>query len=68
MVSGKFEMVYSMSLFEKRAFPLNNRVKVILLECIPDCLGCDRIGKGIVDEMGSLYSIIKPPSGNLANK
>ncbi len=40
-------------------------MKVVLLEYIPDCLGTDRVGDDIVDEMGSLNSIVKLPSGDL---
>ena len=40
IVSGKFEALQSVGFFEKRMFPLNNSMKVILFECIPDCLGC----------------------------
>jgi hypothetical protein len=67
MVSGKFEVLQSVGLLEKRAFFLDNRAKVILFECIPDCLGCDRIGKDVVDEMGGLHSIIKSSTGDLTN-
>ena len=45
----------------------DNSTKVILFECIPDCLGCDRIRKDVVDEMGGLHSIIKSSSGDLTN-
>ena len=34
-------------------------MEVVLLEYISDCLGIDRVGDNIVDEMGSLNSIIK---------
>ena len=51
----------------KRTFLLDNRAKAIFLEWIPDCLGCDRTGKDVVDEMGGLHSIIKPPTGNMMN-
>jgi len=56
-----------MTLLEEGAFFLGNRAEVVLLECISDCLGCDRVGEGVVDEMGSLDSIIKLSSGDLAN-
>ena len=57
-----------MTLLEEGALFLDNRVEVALLECISDCLGCDRVGEGVVvDEMGSLDSIIKLSSGDLAN-
>ena len=56
-----------MGLFGKRTFPLDNRVKVIFFECIPDCLWCDRVGKDVVDEMGGLHSIIKSFTGDLTN-
>jgi hypothetical protein len=55
-----------MLLFEKRAFLLNNRAKVVLLEHIPNCLGCDRVGDDGVDEIGGLNSIVSLPSGDLA--
>ena len=42
-------------------------MEIIFLEYIPDCLGCDRIGKDVVDEMGGLHSIIKSSSGDLTN-
>ena len=67
MVSGKFETLQSVGLLEKRAFPLDNSAKVILFECIPDCLGCDRIRKDVVDEMGSLHSILNSSTGDLMN-
>ena len=54
-----------MGLLEKGTFPLDNSTKVIFFECIPDCLGCDWIGKNVVDEMGSLHSIIKSSTGDL---
>jgi len=56
-----------MTLLEEGDFFLDNRAEVVLLECISDCLGCDRVGEGVVDEMGSLDSIIKLSSGDLAN-
>jgi hypothetical protein len=61
-------MFQLISLFEKGIFSLDNIPKVILLEGIPDCLGCDRVGNSLVDEMGGLHSIIEPPSGDLLNK
>src|SRR5260221_368694 len=65
MVPGKFEVVQSMSLLEKRTFPLDNSMKIILFECVSDCLGCDRIRKNVVDKMGGLHSIIKSSTGDL---
>ena len=56
-----------MGLLEKRTFFLDNRVKVMIFEYIPDCLWCDRIGKDVVNEMGGLHSIIKSSSGDLMN-
>jgi hypothetical protein len=38
MAFGKFEMICSMMLLEKRALLLDNRGKPFLLEDIPDCL------------------------------
>jgi hypothetical protein len=38
----------------------HGRAKIIFLKHIPDCLGCDKVGDGIVDEVGGLDSIIKP--------
>ena len=67
MVLGKFKMVQSISLFEQRMFLLDNRVKIVFLEWISDCLRCDRIGKYVVNEMGSLNSIIKLASSDLTN-
>jgi len=52
---------------EKRAFLLDNGVKSTLLEYIPDCLGTDRVGKDVVDKIGSLNSIAKLASDDLAN-
>ena len=54
-----------MTLLEERAFLLDNGAIVVLLEYIPDCLGCDRIGDDVVDELGSLDSIVKLPSSDL---
>ena len=42
-------------------------MEVVLLEYILDCLGTDRVGDDIIDEMGSLNSIVKLPSGDLAH-
>ena len=39
-----------MTLLEEGAFFLDNRAEVVLLECIYDCLGCDRVVEGVVDE------------------
>ena len=52
---------------EKRAFLLDNRAKSTLLEYIPDCLCTDRVGKDVVDKIGSLNSIVKLASNDLAN-
>ena len=67
MASGKFETLQSVGFLEKRTFPLFNSTKVILFEDIPDCLGCDRIRKDVVDEMGGLHNIIKSSTGDLMN-
>jgi hypothetical protein len=67
MVLGKLEAVYSMLLFEQRAFLLDNRAKVVFFEYISDCLGTDRVGDDVVDEMGSLNSIVNLPSGDLTH-
>ena len=67
MVSDKFEVLQSISLLEKRTFPLDNSTKVILFKHIPDYLGCDRIKKDVVYEMDSLHSIIKSSTGDLMN-
>ena len=56
-----------MAPLEKRAFLLDNGAKSTLLEYIPDCLGTDRVGKDAVDKIGSLNSIVKLPSDDLAN-
>jgi hypothetical protein len=39
--------------------------KNCFLKHIPDCLGCDRVGHGVVDKVGGLNSIIKPFSDDL---
>ena len=36
-------------------------------EYIPDCLGIDRVGKDVVDKIGSLNSIVKLASDDLVN-
>jgi hypothetical protein len=54
--------------FEKRCFLLHNIPETTLLECISDCLGVDRVGDGVVNEMGGLYSIVKLPRGDLSNE
>ena len=65
MISGKFEVLQSVGLLEKRSFLLDDSQKVILFECTSDCLGCDRIRKNVVDKMGGLHSIIKSSTGDL---
>jgi hypothetical protein len=40
-------------------------VNIVFLKHICDCLGCDRVGHGIVDKVSGLNSIIKPFSGDL---
>jgi hypothetical protein len=40
-------------------------VRIVFLKHIPDCLGCERVGYGVVDKVGGLNSIIKPFSGDL---
>jgi len=67
MVLGKFEAILSMAPLEKRAFLLDNGVKSTLLKYLPDCLGTDRVGKDVVDKIGSLNSIVKLPSDDLVN-
>ena len=57
-----------MGLFEQRPFLLNNSTEVMLFKWIPDCLGYDMIGNCIVNEAGSLDSIIKFPNSDLENK
>jgi len=54
-----------MSLFEKRLFLFNNRA-IVFLESSPDCLRKNRGGNNVVDVMGSLDSIIKLSSSDLA--
>jgi len=56
-----------MAPLEKRVFLLDNRARSSLFEYIPDCLGTDRVGKDVVDKIGSLNSIVKLPSDDLAN-
>src|SRR5277367_1168698 len=57
-----------MSLFEERAFLLDNGMKIILFQCSSDCLRIDRVGDDVVNVMGSLHSIVKSPSCDLANE
>ena len=54
-----------MLLFEWRAFFLDYRAKIVLLEYISDCLGGDRVGDDVVNEFGGFNSIIKPSSSDL---
>jgi hypothetical protein len=42
-------------------------VIIVLFEYISDRFGGDRIGKDIVDEIGSLNSIVKLPNSDLMN-
>jgi hypothetical protein len=42
-------------------------VNIIFLKHNPDCLGCDKVGDGVVDEVGGLNSIIKPFSDDSMN-
>jgi len=67
MVLGKFEVILLMMPLEKRALLLDNGAKATLLEYIPDCLGTDRVGKDAVDKIGSLNSIVKLSSSDLAD-
>jgi hypothetical protein len=68
MVPGKLETGYSMGLLEERTFLLDNGLKIILSQCPSDCLRMDRAGDDVVNEMGSLNSIVKLPSGDLASE
>ncbi len=54
-----------MHLFEQWVFLLCYRPKIILLECTSHCLGCDRRRNNIINEIGSLNSIIKSSSSDL---
>ena len=56
-----------MGLFEKRAFLLDNGLKITLFECSSDCLRMDKSGNDVVNEMCSLNSIVKLSSGDLTN-
>jgi len=67
MVLGKFEAILLIVPLEKRVFLLDNGANSTLLEYIPNCLGTDRVGKDTVDKIGSLNSIVKLPSNDLAN-
>jgi hypothetical protein len=40
-------------------------VKIILLEYVSDCLEWDKVGNNVVNEFGSLNSIIKLSSNDL---
>jgi hypothetical protein len=57
MVFGKFKTVYSMLAFEYRAFLFDNKAEVVLHELF----ATDRVGDNVVNEMGSLNSIINLP-------
>jgi len=57
-----------MGLSEKRAFLLDNGLKITLFQCSPDCLRMDRSGDDVVDEICSLNSIVKLSSSDLSNK
>ena len=52
---------------ERGVLLLDNRAKATLLEYIPDCLDTDRVGKDGINEIGSLNSIVKLSSGDLAD-
>ena len=67
MMLGKNKTVLSLDLLEKRSFLLDNRAKIVVLECISHCLRINRRGEDVVDEMGGLNSIIKLPSSDLAD-
>ena len=67
MIPGKVTAVLAMDYLEKRSFLLDNRAKVVLLECISHCLRCNRRGEDVVDVMCSLNSIIKLSSGDLTH-
>jgi hypothetical protein len=54
-------MFQSISLFEKGTFSLDSTTRVILIEGIPDCLGCDRVGKSLVDEIGGCKGNYQEP-------
>jgi len=56
-----------MLLFEQGTFLLDNSMKIVGLEYISDCLGCDRSRDNVVDKVSSLNSIIKLSSGDLSN-
>ena len=56
-----------MGLLEEGMSLLDNRLKPIVLQCIPDCLRTDRIGDDVVDEFGGLNCIVKLSSGDLTN-
>ena len=56
-----------MGLLEEGMSLLDNRLKPIVLQCIPDCLRTDRAGGDVVDEFGGLNCIVKLSSGDLTN-
>jgi hypothetical protein len=66
MVSGKLEMSHLMGLLEQKAF-LGNGLKITLFQGISDSLRSDRAGDDVVNEIGSLDSIVKLSSSDLLN-
>jgi hypothetical protein len=56
-----------MGMFKKRCFLLCSSIKLILLECTSDCLGCDRVGDDAINKLNSLNSIVKLSRLDLTN-
>jgi len=50
-----------------KAFLFNNKAKIGFLKHISNCLKCDRVGNGIINEVSGLNSIIKLSSDDLIN-
>src|ERR1700722_10806824 len=67
MILCKLEAPYVMGLFEKRSFLLCSRVKSTFLQCISDCLGCDRVLNDAINKLSSLNCIFKLPRLDLTN-
>jgi hypothetical protein len=67
MVPGKLETSHSMGFLEQRVFLLGNGLKITLLQGISDSLRSNRAGDDVVNEIGSLDSIVKLSSSDLLN-
>src|ERR1700736_997049 len=67
MIFCKLKTPYVMGSFEKRSFLLCSRLKSAFLQCISDCLKCDRVGDDVINELRSLNCIFKLSKLDLMN-